>query len=228
MKILKTLLSITAMLENLNKAFENIKKLDGQDVINIIQKQMGALAQFAGSEIATQLIKNLKDDVATKDEKNLKRCYLLTEIASYLASELKTQNVDSKDVFKGSHVIIKDGGNLYKKFKELGTELARERISSHHRGKKTPDLGIGSEYAFPELLVGTTKDGNTYLQFEGSPVKDLRSFISHMMDFVLYVITGKNIGPYGRSEHTEHTNPIVLMPKYIEPAVPPTQGQTKA
>ena len=34
--------------------------------------------------------------------------------------------------------------------------------------------------------------------------------MTHVFDYINYRISGRNIGPFGESEHTEHNDPITL------------------
>lgn len=51
---------------------------------------------------------------------------------------------------------------------------------------------------------------HTWFQLEKSRLSTLISYLEHFIDYVNYYIKGKNIGPFGESEHTETNNPIII------------------
>lgn len=184
-----------------------------------------------GLPLFTQVKADIEQNVTRLVENNpmqglkeLNKLSLCLDTLYGLANSLKESGKDgiSHEVIKGGHLIICDGGKLYRQLKEQSEEkgVFRKRISSHHRDRIDPkdnhDIGIDS--GLGELLVGVTKDGDTYLQLEGAPVKDIWSFIKHMLDFIAYKITGKNIGAYGSSIHTE-SNALYIAPVAGEPAL---------
>ncbi|WP_341755903.1 hypothetical protein [Candidatus Tisiphia endosymbiont of Ptychoptera albimana] len=118
------------------------------------------------------------------------------------------------DFLKGAHVMVEDNGDMYDTLKDLG--LVKERISSHHRGNKAePDASVQAGEIFREFLVGKTKDGKTWFQLEAHSIGGLSNFIKHMIDYVTYVLTDKNVGQYGLSEHVD-SKPITLKTKEVK------------
>ncbi|MFP3018491.1 MAG: hypothetical protein ACEY3E_06400 [Candidatus Tisiphia sp.] len=118
------------------------------------------------------------------------------------------------DFLKGAHIMVEDNGDMYDTLKDLG--LVRERISSHHRGNKAEsDASVQAGEIFREFLVGKTKDGKTWFQLEAHCIGGLSNFIKHMIDYVTYVLTGKNVGQYGLSEHVD-SKPITLNAKEVK------------
>ncbi len=113
-------------------------------------------------------------------------------------------------VLQGAHVRINDNGNLYFQWSDL--EAARERISSHPSLPDSKQYGIIGPVAH-EILFGIVEVDNqilTFFQFENTPWdRSIENIVWHTMDAIQYLITSKNIGPYGRSEHTDK-NPIKL------------------
>jgi len=113
-------------------------------------------------------------------------------------------------VLQGAHVRVIDNGFLYFKWEEL--QSARARISSHPSFPGSIQYGIVGPISH-EILFGIVEiDGDilTFFQFENTPWDS--SFINmvwHTMDAIRYLITGKNIGPYGMSEHTDR-NPLLF------------------
>ncbi len=119
----------------------------------------------------------------------------------------------SSDFLQGAHIMVEDNGSMYDRLKNLG--LIKERFSSHHRGNKDgPDASIQAGEIFREFLVGKTKDGKTWFQLEAHSIGGISNFIKHMVDYVTYVLTGKNVGQYGLSEHVD-SKPIILNAKQI-------------
>lgn len=119
----------------------------------------------------------------------------------------------SSDFLQGAHIIVEDNGSMYDKLKDLG--LVKERFSSHHRGNKAEsDASIQAGEIFREFLVGKTKDGKTWFQLEAHSIGGIKNFVKHMVDYITYVLTGKNVGQYGLSEHVD-SNPIVLDAKQV-------------
>ncbi|WP_425362643.1 hypothetical protein [Candidatus Tisiphia endosymbiont of Hybos culiciformis] len=119
----------------------------------------------------------------------------------------------SSDFLQGAHIMVEDNGSMYDKLKDLG--LIKERFSSHHRGNKAEsDASIQAGEIFREFLVGKTKDGKTWFQLEAHSIGGISNFVKHMVDYITYVLTGKNVGQYGLSEHVD-SKPIILNAKQI-------------
>lgn len=125
--------------------------------------------------------------------------------ACVIASVIKlSAGAQANEIAKGAHVTLKDGGALYRILKESG--LGFERISSHHgKNKSEKDLGIQGGNIFREFLIGKTEDGKSWFQLEAHSTKGgLKNLIAHLMDYLMYKITGKNIGQYGLSSYTDN------------------------
>ncbi|MDR0774950.1 MAG: hypothetical protein LBE72_06645 [Rickettsia sp.] len=118
------------------------------------------------------------------------------------------------DFLKGAHIMVEDNGDMYDTLRDMG--LVKERISSHHRGNKAEsDASVQAGEIFREFLVGKTKDGKTWFQLEAHSIGGLSNFVKHMIDYVTYVLTGKNVGQYGLSEHVD-SKPITLNAKEVK------------
>jgi hypothetical protein len=118
------------------------------------------------------------------------------------------------DFLKGAHIMVEDNGDMYDTLKDMG--LVKERISSHHRSNKAEsDASVQAGEIFREFLVGKTKDGKTWFQLEAHSIGGLSNFVKHMIDYVTYVLTGKNVGQYGLSEHVD-SKPITLNAKEVK------------
>ncbi len=114
----------------------------------------------------------------------------------------------ASEVLKGGHVMIKDEGKLYDALVEKG--IVKERHSSHHNANKVEgkrDVSLQGGEIFKEFLVGKTKDGKTWFQLEAHSMGGIKNFIGHMIDYIKYKISGKNVGQYGLSAHID-SNPI--------------------
>ena len=100
--------------------------------------------------------------------------------------------------------------------------------SSHNSCDNQYRLGSGIIYGLNDeitnlydLLIGTVKNnGNmckrknhTWFQLERTRISTFTSSLQHVYDYIQYVMHGRNIGPFGESEHTETNEPIVLIPK---------------
>lgn len=117
-----------------------------------------------------------------------------------------------EEMLKGGHVQLDDNGQFYDELVRSFKSSLSERISSHHSVQQQYSL---SYPIVKEVLFGVTedKDGNkrTWIQFEKHNTKTLINLIMHIVDFIRYKWTGKNIGPFGSSEHTDE-NPLVISP----------------
>jgi len=61
--------------------------------------------------------------------------------------------------------------------------------------------------------MGTIEDRCTWFQFENSRLDtNYNKWVLHSADALKYFASGKtaNIGPFGRSHHTEKFNPLIL------------------
>jgi hypothetical protein len=96
--------------------------------------------------------------------------------------------------------------NPYKKWIGLQNNLVSRKGASSHQSE-TEQFAIRGPFV-KEALFGTRKgeDGktHTWLQLESHPT-GLRYLLGHLASYVIYRITGMNIGPYGRSEYTERS-----------------------
>lgn len=118
-----------------------------------------------------------------------------------------------EEMLKGGHIKFEDNGLFYDELVKSFNSNIDKRHSSHK--------SCAQQYSFSgpllkEVLFGVSEDNNgnktTWIQFEKHNTKSLINLILHMLDYIVYKWTGKNIGPYGLSDYTEH-NPIVVGPK---------------
>jgi hypothetical protein len=54
------------------------------------------------------------------------------------------------------------------------------------------------------------KFNHTWFQLERNRISTVVSSIQHVLDYIQYIFHGRNIGPFGESEHTETNEPIIL------------------
>jgi hypothetical protein len=140
----------------------------------------------------------------------LKKATIVTDIVQHIVHD------HAVEVMKGAHIMIDDGGDLYDQL--VSAEVVSTRVSSHHKNnKKASDVSLQAGEIFREFLVGKTEDGKTWFQIEAHSAttsvsvttipKVIKDLILHLVDFIQYKWTGKNVGQYGLSEHTDQ-NPI--------------------
>jgi hypothetical protein len=119
---------------------------------------------------------------------------------------------------QGAHVIIGED-SLYEQWI---FPRSRKRMSSHHRTvdkTATPDYGLDGPLV-RESLHGKAAIG-TWIQLERTKATfrwgtlPRWSDVVHLRDYVIYRLTGKNVGPWGLSAHVD-TRPMVLRPAHIK------------
>ena len=142
----------------------------------------------------------------------------LTPQEAAIVADLAEHGMDVdqlRDVLWGGHVLVDDPG-LYERW--IFPQQSRQRISSHHHNidkKKYPDIGMRGPLV-REKLHGRTAQG-TWVQLEKTPAaigtKKLPSpqDVAHLMDYVVYRVTRRNVGPWGLSHRTER-RPMYLTP----------------
>lgn len=117
-------------------------------------------------------------------------------------------------LLQGAHVLVGDDA-LYERWI---FPQSRRRLSSHHRqvDKHTwPDYGLDGPLV-RESLHGKAVLG-TWVQLERTRATfrwgtlPTWSDAVHIRDYVIYRITGKNVGPWGLSAHVD-TRPVLLRP----------------
>ncbi len=141
--------------------------------------------------------------------------FLLRLIAAlHLNSDYATDPAHAQDVLQemlnGGHLNLDDDGKFYNELVTHFSLSISKRVSSHHSVTQQYSLSYPIS---KEVLFGVTEDAEgrkrTWVQFEKHNTKNLLNIILHLIDYLKYRITGKNIGPFGSSEHTE-SNPLVV------------------
>lgn len=179
------------------------------DLVKLLHKQIKNFNLLL--KIEKKVIKNVSKTQKLSSKVNvysLKKALLVFDIIKYIKEF--DNNIDVNKIFKGAHIIIDDKGVLYDDLKN--NKVLKERISSHHKeNKSAKDASIQAGFVFNEVLFGKTKCKKTWFQVE-SHSADVKNLLPHVLDFVVYRITKKNIGQYGSSIHTE-SNPIFVSKK---------------
>ncbi|MFJ1269403.1 hypothetical protein ACD661_12625 [Legionella lytica] len=141
--------------------------------------------------------------------------FLLRLIASlHLNSDYETDPVRTQEILQeilnGGHLNWEDDGKFYEELVKNFNSSINRRISSHHSVVQQYSLSYPIS---KEVLFGVKEDSEgrkrTWMQFEKHDTKNLLNIILHLIDYIKYRITGKNIGPFGSSEHTD-SNPLVV------------------
>ena len=140
----------------------------------------------------------------TEEEKSVfSNALVILDILKVLTSNAAEK---SSEIIKGGHVMIEDDGELYK-FLE---DFSESRISSHHKeNKEKDDKSFQAGEIFREFLFGQTKEGKTWLQLEAHSTGGIYNLLAHLIDYITYKITGKNVGQYGISDNLD-SNPITI------------------
>ena len=120
---------------------------------------------------------------------------------------------------QGAHLLIGDVA-LYERWIFASS---RPRLSSHHR---TVDKSRFPDYGYEGPLVGAALYGRTswgtWVQLErtGATFRPGRlptwTDLIHLRDYVIYRVTGRNVGPWGLSAHVD-TRPMILRPEAATP-----------
>ncbi len=149
------------------------------------------------------------------------------EFDAYLVQFL-TENMTGYDEEEITYILehLHQGAHIMIPYADLYDQLieyfdVHPRYSSHYKDEPAQQYALRSKL-LTEVLFGTaTVNGQeyTWLQAERNPVEGIfgvlsMSTIRHiLLDFVEYRITGENIGPMGRSIHTEHGQPLFIFPE---------------
>jgi hypothetical protein len=142
----------------------------------------------------------------------------LTPSEAAIIADLETHGLDVqqlREVLCGAHVLV-DQPEHYESWRFPDS---RERLSSHHPTidkAQFPDVGLKGPLV-REKLHGRTQAG-TWVQLEKTPAAMGHGFklpsmtdVRHLMDYIVYRITKRNVGPWGLSGMTEK-RPMYLSP----------------
>ena len=148
---------------------------------------------------------------------SIKAMNVLRLISSYLQTT-KCKFEWLKKALQGAHIVLNDNGSIYKQVMNLfGSDNVR--YSSHYKNKsKQYFVNFQLGKIFIHILLGHTDDGNTFFQFERSPWNNKNVLVnlfthplmtlSHTKDFLNHKASKQNVGPTGKSSHTE-SSPLV-------------------
>lgn len=105
-----------------------------------------------------------------------------------------------KDVLGGAHICVKDERAFVYNFL-IHLPGAYERTSSHR--STAQQYGTREGRVMRTMLIGRVED-TTWFQLEGSPMgHSFWSSLNHILDFYLYRLTRRQMGPLGSSPHTD-------------------------
>ena len=126
------------------------------------------------------------------------------------------------EFLKGGYLLIDDDGELYKHWHENLNEL-RPRFSSHQSTDQ--QFGLKGDFV-KEALFGTTftdasSNKQTWIQLERTSTGGgLLNLIYHLLNYLQYKFSKKNIGPYGTSKFTEQKSVKISVHNDSGPKVP--------
>ncbi|PJD92751.1 MAG: hypothetical protein CK424_03995 [Legionella sp.] len=170
------------------------------------------LSQHYADTATAYIIQQLQDRdhqwVTTHAEVNLILVLIGKLRTDYAKNTIFTKAI-LEEMLKGGHIQFEDDGAFYEELLLNFKEHLQTRSSSHQSCKQ--------QYSFSgpvvkELLMGVSnKNGRktTWIQLEKNNTKTIIDFILHIIDYLQYKLTGKNIGPYGSSKHTDQ-NPLII------------------
>jgi|694.fasta_scaffold13614_7 hypothetical protein len=150
-------------------------------------------------ELTKKVISAFQKNIPTEDE---------SVVIKDIFSLFDRNGNQMAEILRGGHVKIEDGGKHYSYWKELSS--ARKRISSHPHKAGTDQFGIQGPWT-REILFGIVEEKGqekTFFQLERTPwAPGIQNRVGHAADAVDYFFSGKNVGPFGKSVHTDK-NPI--------------------
>lgn len=144
------------------------------------------------------------------------------EVLGFLYGQVaRGERGEMRQVLSGAHVKLQDAdGFVYDFLRRL--PAAHRRISSHSSDR--PQYGVPEGRVLSALLVGTLSNA-TWLQLEGSPWdpghRPLGS-LGHVLDFLEYAASGRNVGPLGTSPSTDRRPLLAGPPAPVSEACPRT------
>jgi hypothetical protein len=142
-----------------------------------------------------------------------------------------------REIYNGAFVIIQDEGFFYD---SIVTEKNSDKLRVCITKKSIPDTSHDSVHTAPQYRIGrgilydcregtcdVTRSnssfdcligkspipdlyGNTWFQFEYANLLGLWNVVLHGLSFVRHKVSGKNVGPLGKSEYAEYVKPLIL------------------
>ena len=119
-----------------------------------------------------------------------------------------------RDVLWGGHVLVDDPG-LYERWRF--SQQSRQRISSHHHDidrRNTRTSACAGRWCARSCTVGPRGYLGTVRKTPatiGSKKLPCPEDVAHLMDYIVYRVTRRNVGPRGLSHHTKR-RPMYLNP----------------
>ncbi|KTD51502.1 hypothetical protein Lqui_0346 [Legionella quinlivanii] len=120
-----------------------------------------------------------------------------------------------EEMLKGAHLRFEDNGFFYSEIVMEFKDRLRKRRSSHQ--------SVLQQYSFSgavlkEVLFGVTENNEgkraSWIQFERHNTRTIAALTMHLIDYLRYRCTGKNIGPFGVSVYTDR-EPLTINPVKI-------------
>jgi hypothetical protein len=161
-----------------------------------------------------------------KYKHKLDKLYII--ILCYLIKYTEFDYDNLKQLLKGANFVIEnDNGFFYNKLKTYSNRRKDnlKHKSSHYSCTKIHRVGKHTIYSTNghvnenyDCIIGKVciNKGlskhelcNSWIQFEKTRTDTTLNKIKHSFDYVKYIVTKKNIGPFGYSKHT-NSNPIIL------------------
>ena len=140
----------------------------------------------------------------------------LLHLISKLRNNLKVGEEFNKhtlvEMLKGGHTRFEDDGSFYDEMLKLYLPDLNKRTSSHNSVDQQYSISgpLLKEVLFGVSIDEKTGKRTTWMQLERHHTRSIIEFIMHIYDYLLYKWSGKNIGPFGWSVHTEHQNTLVV------------------
>lgn len=206
-----------------NKSAEHREMIREEEVTYIINDSLDSsetVGEDAINDLKNTIVIYLNEDVKTN--KTLKNKVMTTfnqtvpsieELVVFIdiIQLLNARGVNcTAEIFRGAHIRVEDDGELYERWANL--KRARKRISSHPSIKGTKQYGIEGPWVHEILFGVVEEDGKrkTFFQLENTAWSPgIANRLGHATDAIEYFFTNKNIGPYGKSDHTDK-KPILL------------------
>lgn len=109
----------------------------------------------------------------------------------------RLSNYEITEIKNGAYVFIEDNGDLYNKYANEGVQRF---YCEHNSNLRVYDIdGVIDNRRVGNVLIGTRQNGS-WLQWERSKCFS----VGHFFDWVLFVFTKKNQGPFGNTNRTEN------------------------
>lgn len=156
--------------------------------------------------------KKYLESLIKESQKNTEALFAVNAIIHIIKAVEFLHKGKGQEILKGAHIVI-ENPKVYQAL--INNTENRKRISSHYKGKKKEERGINLKTT-ADFLVGLNRNDKVWLQLEGHKVsfedgliRGAILLVLHMIDYLQYKFTGKNVGPCGLSEYVER-DPIIV------------------